>query len=84
MRRLARPKRLFHQDEVLIPLMDHLRIGDGPWQVGLEHIAAVETGGLLLSRSVHGQAQCASFGLPREPPMDFQALELLLGFPEGH
>ena len=31
MRRLTGPKRLFHQGEILVPLMDHRRIGHCPW-----------------------------------------------------
>jgi hypothetical protein len=82
--RLTGPKRLFHQGEILVPLMDHRCIGHCPWQIGLAYLAAVAPGGLLLSRPVYAQAQRAAFGLPWEPPMDFQALEHPLERPEGH
>lgn len=53
MGRLAGPKGLLHQGQVLIPCMDEVCPCHGLRQVGLEHIAPIQLDGLLERLHMH-------------------------------
>src|SRR4029453_8972872 len=83
MGRLTGPKSLFDQREVLIPLMDKLGPCYGLWQVGLQHITAVQPCGLSLGFRMDPESYRALLDFPREPSGDFHAGEFRLALPEG-